>query len=210
MLGTMLYCKIPSFFSIKMELSVLSLMELLNFFFFFLDFHEYCRTYGSSWILGAWCTITHTPIHKQHTVWPHVCGQAGRWRILAHTGGRSGWRDVYLPVMIMHSLKWRGSFSGKMHNNLRKPVTEQTTSEGPIGQESTLCRPVCPLVRPWWVSGVSDTGSGPHFASQAYRHPWAFEPSLLPSVYSGWWSRLWSQRLPELDSLIRFVLFPHL
>lgn len=69
-----LLCKIPSFLSIKMELSVLSLMELLNFFFF-LDFHEYCRAYGSSWILGVWCTITHTPVHKQLT----VC-----------------WRDIYV------------------------------------------------------------------------------------------------------------------
>lgn len=140
----------------------------------------------------------------------HLCGQVVRWRILAHTGGGSGWRDVSLPVMMMHSLKWRGSLSGKMYNNLRKPVTEQTTQEGPIGQESTLHCHACPLVYTWWVSDVPHTGSRLHFAFQAHRHPWAFELSVLPSVCSCYWYKLWSQRLLELQPLIHFVLFPHL
>ena len=67
----MLYCKIPSFFSIKMELSVLSLMELLNFFFFSWTFMNTAEHMGAPEYLGP-DAQSHIHLFISNTLYDHM------------------------------------------------------------------------------------------------------------------------------------------
>lgn len=66
-----LLCKIPSFLSIKMELSVLSLMELLNFFFFSWTFMNTAEHMAAPEYLGS---DAQSHIHLFISNWLYVEG----------------------------------------------------------------------------------------------------------------------------------------